>query len=401
MSMSINGEQFFNANASEPTIEWTFNPGGDDINFRVETDGDANAVFVDGLNDNIGMGTNTPATDVKLEVRGGANNAIYGYSDNVGGYLGRESDITIGVAPNTQTLLGAGVYANNPYAGYTSIFSQSTDDATVAANVNYSSVWIANYNYVDNDRSTHNPSGSYTQLNNTGGYSGLRSAIFGTSNSDTSPASGGIDVGVRAQSVGQNDNTLGVYATTFSDGTDVSGGYFGAATYSGTVTAQSWVANYYSGTAFKIIGAGVVSTIVKDENDTERIMFAPEAPEVLFQDYGVGQLVNGKATINIDPIFSKNIVVDSNHPLRVYVTLEGECNGVYVTNKSKNGFSVIELKNGASNVSFSWQIVANRKDTKGDSDYADSNYQNLRFPEFNKDHMPTLKKENQNLKQSR
>ncbi len=396
MSMSINGDQFFNANSNEPTVEWTFNPGGDDINLRVETDGDANTLFVDGLNDNVGMGTNTPTADVKLEVNGGVNNAIFGYSDNVGGYLGRESDITIGIAPNTQSILGAGVYANNPYAGYTSIFSQSTDAATVAANVNYSDVWIANYNYVDNDRSTYNPSGVYSQLNNTAGVVAYRSAIFGYSNSGTTSSSGGIDVGVRAQSVAQNDNVLGVYATCFSNGSDVSGGYFLSATYGGTVTSRTWVANYYAGTDYKVFGSGTVSTIVEGESNNH-IMYAPEAPEVLFQDFGVGKLVNGATTIVIDPILAKNIVVDTNHPLKVYVTLEGECNGIYVTNKSKNGFTVRELQNGNSNVSFSWQIVANRKDRKGNSEFGESKFQDLRFPIFNKDHMPEIKKEKQVL----
>lgn len=382
--------------------EIIFNQPSNDINFRVVTDNDANTVFVDGANDNIGMGTNTPATDVKLEVNGGSNNGIYGYSNNVGGYLGRETNITIGVAPNTQTMLGAGVYANNPFAGYTSIFSQSTGAATVAANINYSDVWIANYNYVDNARSSYNPSAVYSQLNNTAGVVAYRASIFGYSNSGTTASSGGIDVGVRAQSAAQNDNTLGMMGISFSDtGDDNSGAYFATVGYtSGTVLSETWVANSYLGTDYKVFGSGTVSTIVQGEND-KHIMYAPEAPEVLFQDFGVGQLVNGTTTINIDPILAKNIVVDANHPLKVYVTLEGECNGVYVTNKSLTGFTVKELQHGTSNVSFSWQIVANRKDRKGDDKFGDSKFQDLRFPVFNKDYMPKIKKEENTISQSK
>ena len=109
-------------------------------------------------------------------------------------------------------------------------------------------------------------------------------------------------------------------------------------------------------------------------------MFAPEAPEVLFEDYGTGTLVNGTATIAIDPIFSNNIVVDSQHPLKVFIQLEGDCNGVFVTNKSKNGFTVKELQNGNSNVAFSWHIVANRKDEVNRTSGEISNYSSLRFP---------------------
>jgi hypothetical protein len=159
--------------------------------------------------------------------------------------------------------------------------------------------------------------------------------------------------------------------------------YYGGYFYSGGSSSNSSYA--YSGARYnninyKIIGNGAVSTIVKDTNGDKKVMFAPEAPEVLFEDYGTGQLVNGSATISIDPIFTNNIVVDQQHPLKVFIQLEGDCNGVYVTNKSANGFTVKELQNGNSNVSFAYHIVANRKNEGGSSDNG-SNYSDLRFPD--------------------
>ncbi len=62
------------------------------------------------------------------------------------------------------------------------------------------------------------------------------------------------------------------------------------------------------------------------------------------------------------PNFSKNIVVNEQHPLRVFITLGGDCKGVYVTNTSAEGFEVRELQGGTSNVEFFWQVVANRAD---------------------------------------
>ncbi|HUH48094.1 MAG TPA: hypothetical protein VLZ54_13125, partial [Arenibacter sp.] len=142
--------------------------------------------------------------------------------------------------------------------------------------------------------------------------------------------------------------------------------YYGGYFYSGGVSTNAsyaYAGARVGGSNYKIIGNGTVSTIVDGatENEGKKVMFAPEAPEVLFQDYGTGRLKNGMATISIDPIFANNIDVDTR-PLKVFVQLEGNCNGVYVTNKSANGFTVIELNNGKSNVPFSWQIVANRKD---------------------------------------
>ena len=110
-------------------------------------------------------------------------------------------------------------------------------------------------------------------------------------------------------------------------------------------------------------------------------MFAPEAPEVLFEDYGTGKLVNGEAYIAIDPDFSNNIQVDEKHPLKVFIQLEGNCNGVFVTQKTAQGFKVTELQYGNSNVPFSWHIVANRKDEVGRTAEENSLYADLRFPD--------------------
>ena len=103
----------------------------------------------------------------------------------------------------------------------------------------------------------------------------------------------------------------------------------------------------------KIEGVGTVNTTVEDVNGNLVVLSCPEAPENLFQDYGQAQLVNGKAHINIDPTFAKNITVNEKHPLRVFVQLEGDCKGVYVENKTRNGFDVVELAGGNSNVKFS------------------------------------------------
>ncbi len=64
-------------------------------------------------------------------------------------------------------------------------------------------------------------------------------------------------------------------------------------------------------------------------------LLASESPEITFTDSGIGKLNNGIAQIEIDPILSKNIVVNEKHPLKVFIQLEGDCNGVYVTNKSE------------------------------------------------------------------
>jgi hypothetical protein len=150
--------------------------------------------------------------------------------------------------------------------------------------------------------------------------------------------------------------TTGVYAYYTAAGV-------GRAMYAADNFSQFWNVGYWSGAAYyKIIGTGAVSTVVKDTADRLVTMYCPEAPEVLFQDYGVGQLQSGFARIDLDPTLAKNIIVDADHPLKVFIQLEGECNGVYVTNKSQYGFDVRELGGGTSDVPFAWSIVATRAD---------------------------------------
>ncbi|MFK5983203.1 MAG: hypothetical protein QM499_09835 [Flavobacteriaceae bacterium] len=166
------------------------------------------------------------------------------------------------------------------------------------------------------------------------------------------------------------------------------GGYFSGGSESSGTPSYAYVGMRYQtnndgtsgATDFKIIGTGSNSTMVNDSNGNKRILFSPEAPEILFQDFGVGQLVNGQIRINIDPLLKEALFVDNEHPLKVYVTLEGECNGIYVTNKSADGFNVIELQGGNSNASFSWQIVANRADTKDRNGNIVSKHVGVRLP---------------------
>lgn len=126
---------------------------------------------------------------------------------------------------------------------------------------------------------------------------------------------------------------------------------------------SQWNVGHWTGGAYrKILGAGTVSTIVDDLSGGKVIMNCPESPENLFIDYGHGKLINGVARINIDPILSKNIIVDDRHPLKVFIQLEGDCKGVFVANKTSTSFEVHELQGGLSNVDFTYSIVATHGD---------------------------------------
>ena len=155
------------------------------------------------------------------------------------------------------------------------------------------------------------------------------------------------------------------------------GGYFDANT---STSDYVFVGARNNNTSYKVLGGGSVSTMVKDIDGNNRILHATETPEILFEDFGTGKLVNGVAYVELDPILSQNIYVSEEHPMKVFIQLEGDCKGVYVTEKTDRGFLVKELQNGTSNVSFSWNVVANRKDTVNPDGTVDSKHVGVRFP---------------------
>jgi len=170
-------------------------------------------------------------------------------------------------------------------------------------------------------------------------------------------------------------DSIGVYGYAIQSGNRTWGGYF----KNNSTTAYAYVGGRTGDTDYKINGTGTVSTIVKNTTGDRVNLYCPEAPEIYFQDYGQGQLVSGKAHIELDPDFAKNVTINEKHPLRVFIQLEDDCYGVYVTNKTKTGFDVIELNGGNSNAKFMWTVTANRADDIDENGNIISKYADVRF----------------------
>lgn len=318
------------------------------------------------------VGINVAPSAYKLDVLSGTGDAIYGRSNNVGGILGYETNFTPGTMG---TLLGAGVYASNPAAGYTSLFSQSTGAATVAANINYSNVWIANFNVVDNASATFNPTASYSQLNNTSTtLGGTQAAINGYNNRATTTGNPGFSVGIQGTANSQFQDSIGVEGLAYSNAPLTVGGYFSGNNYAGTSIAYAYVGGWINGaTARKIVGTGTVSEIIPTENHGRVTLTCPESPEYWYQDYGTVQMTNGKATIIVDDILADIIIVDEENPLRVTCTPVGMpyFNGVTIMSQTKNSVELLELNGGTHTGKLQYQLVAKPK----------TNYGEGRFPQ--------------------
>lgn len=330
---------------------------------------------------------------------GGAAYGVYGLSVSNGGGIGTiglANPAAVGAGQNARGVQGQCNVAPTGTGYVGGVFGFATGATGTTYGV-YGQVASATGFGIDGVNTNANGTGGILVGNNTGGsyltmgsgaaVTGTRVGLYALARSTTAGSQGigvlGIGnnltgsiytpgTGAGVVGVGQYYGVMGFATTTVNtngnnnaafNGTGASaGGYFQVET-AGTANTWAYVAvRDNTSTLRKIIGPGTVNTIVPDLNGKLVTMSCPEAPENFFQDYGKGTLTNGRAHITLDPIFAKNIVVNQEHPLRVFIQLEGDCKGVYVTNKTQNGFDVIELDGGTSNAPFTWTITANRAD---------------------------------------
>jgi len=202
-----------------------------------------------------------------------------------------------------------------------------------------------------------------------GYYQGSSSTGFGVSGLYQGTANSGIRIGVRGRSLANSGNqqigVWGDYAGTAGFGIGVIGIGFGGGVPAGNndIAVVGWRANnqnfsgYFNGN--HVIANGTKSASVPTSRGNQ-LLYVIESPEIWFEEIGGGQLVNGEARIELDPLFLETVYIDERHPMHVFIQLEGEANDVYVV-KDKTGFWVKEKNGGRSNVSFSYRVVAKRR----------------------------------------
>jgi hypothetical protein len=106
--------------------------------------------------------------------------------------------------------------------------------------------------------------------------------------------------------------------------------------------------------------SGSKSAVVPVDGGSRKVaLYAVEAPENWFEDYGSGQLSGGSARIDLEPTFAQTVNTDLDY--HVFLTPRGDCEGLYVTNLTPSGFEVRELHHGSSGVAFDYRIIAKRR----------------------------------------
>jgi hypothetical protein len=96
---------------------------------------------------------------------------------------------------------------------------------------------------------------------------------------------------------------------------------------------------------------------------TARTLYAAHTTAPVTEDFGEGQVVNGRGYVRLDSALAD--VIDDRNAYHVFLTPEGDSNGLYVTQKSTTGFAVRESRGGRSTLAFEYRILAKPIDEDG------------------------------------
>jgi trimeric autotransporter adhesin len=104
---------------------------------------------------------------------------------------------------------------------------------------------------------------------------------------------------------------------------------------------------------------GTKSSTAKLQNGREVALYAVESPENWFEDFGSAELKSGVAWVALDASFGE--ATNATLTYHVFLTPNGDSNGLYVARKTAVGFEVREHGGGGSNVPFDYRIVVRRR----------------------------------------
>jgi hypothetical protein len=152
----------------------------------------------------------------------------------------------------------------------------------------------------------------------------------------------------------------GGYLPTTATTAGIGGGFFGTV---GSFSKGDVVGQFNEGELFAQYNKGDVYTSGKQielvtNNEIVTPSYSVTSPDVTVYKKGKIQLTNGTAFVTFDENYA-NLLGES--PI-VTASPMGACNGVYVTNVTRNGFEIKEQNNGSSSVEISWIAVGDRVD---------------------------------------
>jgi hypothetical protein len=299
-----------------------------------------------------------------IGVRGNSHHfyAVYGsapYGVAVGGFattgqgVWGESNSGIGVRGQSKSQVGvsgvsdtaAGVHGHADNA--TGVFGSSVNRSGVFGNSSHGLAGV-----LGNSRDNLGVAGTSIQSVGVAGFSENAIGVFGEAKPRGLAEKPRVTFGVLGRS--QRADGRGVVGVS-QDGVAVGG-----------VTTSGFAGFFEGNVAVKgnfTVFNGAKSAAVQHPDGSYRRLYALESPESWFEDFGRGEMIDGRAQIDLDPDFAALVLSDSYH---VFLTPEGDSNGLYVNSRTPRGFVVQEQQGGRSSLQFSYRVVAKRKDIPGE-----------------------------------
>jgi hypothetical protein len=145
--------------------------------------------------------------------------------------------------------------------------------------------------------------------------------------------------------IGEADNGSDAFGIWGRSSSGFAGFFQGAVLVSGSLTVT-----------------GAKSAAVPFNDGSHRRLYCIESPESWLEDFGVGQLVDGQAQVQLEAGFAAVVNSDSYH---VFITEYEDHNALYVVNRTNTGFGVRAKTSNTARGAFSYRIVAKRKDIEG------------------------------------
>jgi hypothetical protein len=98
------------------------------------------------------------------------------------------------------------------------------------------------------------------------------------------------------------------------------------------------------------------SGVTRSAGGSDVRVYAPAQSLRTVEDFGQAQLVNGRAYVSLDPAFARTTAPGA--PYLVFVTTSADSRGVFVSDRTLNGFEVHENAGGRSTMTIDYRIVA-------------------------------------------
>jgi hypothetical protein len=339
-------------------------------------------VGVDGAGDLIGVqGSATGGSEGK-GVSGSAYTGVYGYGDQYGvhgvvalgdrGVYGENESVISGYGVYGEGHTGTygtgdqyGVHGHVEGADDRGVFGESTN-ASSGYGV-YGEGHTGVYGSGD-DKGVHGE--GYTGVYGTGDGKGVYgegpTGVYGTG--EVSGVQGEVSAGGATGVLGCNHSDSG-FGTV---GWNLGGVGVGAWSLTGHLI-EAYSGEYPDGELrFRVDPDGNVyaanfytltSSPAADESGVRWAVPAIQSPEAWMEDFGTASLVDGQAVVSLEPVFAGLVNLEAGY--HVYLTPLGDCQGLYVADKTAASFEVRELGGGKANVSFDYRIVARQAGYEG------------------------------------